>query len=118
MSTKFNSIRYIDRLNDDSFAIVPVVSEPVMNMVSTTDVLDNDLKVVLKKSLKQIYDPRIELKKYKVSDFALENIIAAGAYDLLKETQYSSSVDSHIEYVTSSLDELSQKTSHVESSNN
>lgn len=117
MSTKFNSIRFIDRLNDDTYNITPNVSEPIMCLASTKDVLDEDLGVVVKKTVKQVYDPRTELKKYKVSDFALENIIASGAYDMLKEIHYSSSVDSHIEHVSSSLEKLTEKANNVEQSN-
>ena len=45
----------------------------------------NDRKVAVKVSKSVVIDPKKEMRKYRVSDFCLQNIIAAGAVDNLKE---------------------------------
>lgn len=47
---------------------------------------------VLKKSASQTVDPKQNFVGYNVSDFYLENIIAAGALDSLKETKLSDGI--------------------------
>lgn len=48
-----------------------------------------DRGVAKKVSKKVLVDPKVEFSKYRVSDFALENIIAAGAEGSLKEMSLS-----------------------------
>lgn len=45
--------------------------------------------VILKKSVVDTFDPVANMKGFKASDFALENIISVGALDSLKESHLS-----------------------------
>lgn len=45
----------------------------------------NDRNVAVKVTKTVVIDPKVEMSKYRVSDFCLQNIIAAGAVDNLKD---------------------------------
>lgn len=57
------------------------LSEPY-EVIGSEDVVVNNR--VVKRSIKQVIDPKEMFKGVKVSDFYLENLIAVGALDSLK----------------------------------
>lgn len=65
----------------------PVNYSSSWNIVSTEQELINDR--VMNKSVVKRYDPAKENAKWRVSDFYLENLQAAGADGILKPRQYS-----------------------------
>ena len=58
-------------------------SEPIE--VYAQETVMNSRGVASKVSKKTMYDPADAMSKYRVNDFILENVIAAGAVDMLKD---------------------------------
>ncbi len=56
-------------------------------MTSSEDYVENGR--ILKRSVAKVVDPRENFAGLKVSDFYLENVIAAGAWDTLRECKLS-----------------------------
>lgn len=69
--------------------------------------------VILKKSVVNTFDPVANMKGFKASDFALENIIAVGALDSLKEShltigstsELSDSLEGSIDNIIAAVDD-------------
>lgn len=68
-------------------------------------VLDNGR--ILYKTVTKEYDPREVINKYKVSDFTIENLQAAGALAQLKTCNMSGNVMDNIDRAVATLDGLS-----------
>ena len=64
------------------FKKCPVNYSAPFDVLGTEDSFEND-RVVKKTKVKQ-FDPAAEHCKYVASDFYMENVVAAGAYDMLK----------------------------------
>ena len=62
---------------------------------------------VLKQSKVAMYDPREEMSKYNAEDFYLENILAAGAIDGLKEVKLVQGRLMDMERLDRTIDEMS-----------
>lgn len=71
----------------NAFKKCPVNYSAPWNVIGSEDQLLNDR--VTKVSRVRQYDPAKEHAKYVASDFYMENIVAAGAYDMLKNVQLS-----------------------------
>lgn len=79
--------------------------------------------VIVKKSTVNTFDPVANMSGFKATDFALENIIAAGALDSLKESkltigttsELSDSLEGTIDNVIAAVDDAEL---NVESQNN
>lgn len=69
------------------FKKCPVNYSAPFDILCTEDSFEND-RVVKKTKVKQ-FDPAAEHSKYVASDFYMENIVAAGAYDMLKPVKLS-----------------------------
>lgn len=74
----------------------PVDYSAPFGILGSEDSFENDR--VVKKTKIKMFDPAVEHSKYIASDFYMENIVAAGAYDMLKPVKLSAdgldSVDS------------------------
>lgn len=69
------------------FEKCPVNYSKSFAILGAEDSFEND-RIVKKTKFKQ-FDPAVEHSKYVASDFYMENIVAAGAYDMLKPVKLS-----------------------------
>lgn len=86
---KYDSISYRERMTDSAHRIkfkVPVSTEYRLQHVQ---MLDEKTERVVYTSKVVPIDRVAEMKRYKVSDFALENLIATGSLSALKSVTLS-----------------------------
>ena len=83
----------IDKRKTKDYVIEITEDKPAKSIVKIDeefnyeDVIE-DNKVVKRMSLKKI-DPRENMKQFRVSDFSMENVIAAGAESTMKSCQFT-----------------------------
>lgn len=106
MAKKFEVLSHAQRLMDDSLVcrreVVPY--DPTYRMYRVTQIVENG--VVVKKSQLVTVDNAEEMSRYKASDFKLDNIVAAGAYDMLKPQSFMPDALADADHMDSVMDNI------------
>lgn len=106
--SKNKPISYYDRITNPIHKVVNKVVTLTCNIFVKDKVLDEKLNRIITRTTKTAYDAMSKLKKYKVSDFTLENLQSIGASDKLKRVSLHGDKFSSIDAISSKLDSLSQ----------
>lgn len=83
----------------------PLLCNKCEEVVMEEEYFDKDAARILRKKKLVTYDPVVELSKYKVSDFLLENLIACGAIANMKTCQFT---DNDIDTICANLENASE----------
>lgn len=85
----FKCISFLSRMTDECHFIKEPVQRVERTRLQTTQSFDELTERVVAKSEYVKVDRVAEMKRYKVSDFSLENLISVGAINSLKSVSMS-----------------------------
>lgn len=77
--------------------------------IVTEQYVDTNTQRVLYRSAKRVVNQVNEMRKYRPSDFAIENLIASGSLQNLKPVELSGSVEQSLDNITNQLNHLSKE---------
>ena len=103
---EYKCISHIERMQNAELSkcsVVKQVVEPRLVSVDEKKLVDGHVCAV---STRVTKDPRDYVKKFKVSDFSIENLTAAGAVNNLKVVNLSGDVITSIDNAVAGLDSL------------
>lgn len=110
-TSTYKAISFVDRHHNPKHNVKVTIDMPVMTTTVNYTELDEQTGRVVTKSKSVVYDPVSILKKYKVSDFSTENLIASGAINNMRIATLSADNFTNI-------DNIEQHLSKIESSCN
>ena len=89
--------------------IAPAVTRENRVDVVTEQYLDKGTQRVLYRSVNRVIDQVKEMRRYRPSDFSIENLIATGALQNLKPVEFEGSVEQSLDNITKQLNHLSSE---------
>lgn len=100
---KLKNVSHFERMSAP-IAYDPVVFAKPYEVYDEEQVVDNSR--VVKKSVVKVVRPAERFQGMKASDFALENVIAAGAIDMLKPTMLHDGDIDTVDMIDDTLDNI------------